>query len=45
LSPFTLQLPGTPPSAARWLPAGMPVAVTLSLMPMEVLWPLSTVTV
>ena len=27
------------------LPAAMPVAVTLSLMPMDVLWPLSTVTV
>ena len=37
LSPLTLQLSGTPPSAARWLPAAMPVAVTLSLMPMEVL--------
>src|SRR2546430_12612414 len=26
LAPLTLQLPGTPPSAARWLPAGMPAA-------------------
>src|SRR5256885_4047681 len=32
LSPLTLQLSGTPPSAARWLPAGMPVAGAPSFM-------------
>src|SRR2546430_9336449 len=42
LSPLTLQLSGTPPSAARRLPAAMPVAGTPSLKPLEGLCPPST---
>src|SRR2546430_14507609 len=41
LAPLTLQLPGTPPSAARWLPAGRPAAGAQWLMPLEVLCPLA----
>ena len=44
-APLTLQLFGTLPSARVWSPAWIPVAVTLSLMPMELRWLLSSVTV